>query len=117
MEELLKQMVHLVSHSELTPEQKSKNIIARLVKSPEKIQKSLKEANPATNDFQNKVRIAIRISLVKVAATSKTEATIKVKKEKVIITIEETTVRISPTNAQLKTDCALKKTNRYSYKG
>jgi len=117
MDELLKQMVHLVSHSELTPEQKSKNIIARLVKSPEKIQKSLKEANPATNDFQNKVRIAIRISLVKVAATSKTEATIKVTKEKAIITIEETAVRISPTNAQLKMDCALKKTNRYSYKG
>ena len=109
MEELLKQMVHLVSHSELTPEQKSKNIIARLVKSPEKIQKSLKEANPATNDFQNKVRIAIRISLVKVAATSKTEATTKVVTEKAIITIEETTVTNSTTNAQLKTDGAPKK--------
>ena len=113
MEELLKQMVHLVSHSELTPEQKSKNIIARLVKSPEKIQKSLKEANPATNDFQNKVRIAIRISLVKVAATSKTEATTKVVTDKAIIMIEETTGRISATNAQLKTDGALKKTKWY----
>ena len=66
---------------------------------------------------KNEMRIAIRISLVKVAATSKTEATIKVTKEKAIITIEETAVRISPTNAQLKMDCALKKTNRYSYKG
>ena len=54
MEELLKQMVHLVSHSELTPEQKSKNIIARLVKSPEKIQKYLKETYPYTNDFQKR---------------------------------------------------------------
>ena len=52
MDELLKQMVLLVSHCKFTPEQKSKNIIVRLVESPEKILKSLKEANSATNDFQ-----------------------------------------------------------------
>ena len=52
MDELLKKMVLLVSHCEFTPEQKSKNIIARLVETPEKIQKSLKEANSATHDFQ-----------------------------------------------------------------
>ena len=54
MDELLKQMVHLVGQCELAPEQKSKNIIARHVKSPERSQKSLKEANSATNDFQKR---------------------------------------------------------------
>jgi hypothetical protein len=54
MDELLKKMVVLVSHCEFTPEQKSKNIIARLMESPEKIQKSLKEANSVTNDFQKR---------------------------------------------------------------
>ena len=54
MDELLKKMVLLVSHCEFTPEQKSKNIIARLVESPEKIMKSLKEANSMTNDFQKR---------------------------------------------------------------
>ena len=62
---------------------------------------------------KNEMRIAIRISLVMVAATSKTEATTKLVTEKAIITIEEKTVRISVTNAQLKTDGALKKTKWY----
>jgi hypothetical protein len=52
MDELLKQMVLLVSHCKFTVEQKSKNIIARLAESPEKILKSLDEANSATNNFQ-----------------------------------------------------------------
>jgi hypothetical protein len=50
---------------------------------------------------------------VKVAATSKTEAITKGVIEKAIITIEQTTVRISATNAQLKMDGALKKTKWY----
>lgn len=62
---------------------------------------------------KNEIRIAIRISLVKVAATSKTEAITKGVIEKAIITIEQTTVRISATNAQLKMDGALKKTKWY----
>lgn len=62
---------------------------------------------------KNEMRIAIRISLVKVAATSKTEATTKVVTEKAIITTEEKTVRTSATNAQLKTVGALKKTKWY----
>jgi hypothetical protein len=37
MDELLNHMLYLVSHCELTPEQKSKNIIARLVESPQKL--------------------------------------------------------------------------------
>jgi len=54
-------------------------------------------------------KIAIKIRIVKAAATTKKEATTKVVKKKTINTIEETTVTNSTTNAQLKTDGAPKK--------
>jgi len=62
---------------------------------------------------KNEVLIATRISLVKVAGISKTEATTKVVTERATIMIEETIVRISATKDRLKTDGALKKTKWY----
>lgn len=54
MDELLKQIVVLVSKCEFTAEQKSKNIIARLVETPEAIHKSLSSGNNFSKGKDNR---------------------------------------------------------------
>ena len=54
MDELLKQIVVLVSKCEFTAEQKSKNIIARLVETPEPIHTSLGSGNNFSKGKDNR---------------------------------------------------------------
>ena len=54
MDELLKQIVVLVSKCEFTAEQKSKNIIARLIDAPEPILKSLGSGNNFSKGKDNR---------------------------------------------------------------
>ena len=54
MDELLKQIVVLVSKCEFTAEQKSKNIIARLLDTPEPIHKSLRSDNNFSKGKDNR---------------------------------------------------------------
>ena len=54
MDELLKKIVVLVGKCEFTDEQKSKNIIARLIEAPEKIPKSLGSGNNFSKGKDNR---------------------------------------------------------------